>query len=155
MIYGRPASTSGQTGPWPGPPEVNIWLIFPFRRKQNSCLYVKMRTNLSIRQLQTFAEVMRVGSISEAARSLGRTQPAVSSTISGLEREIGFALFEREKKRLVPKPEAHYFLEEAEAVLKRLTKAGRTIQQVAVQPDRILLFHAPFAGRVPSRQAKR
>lgn len=90
-----------------------------------------MRTNLSIRQLQTFSEVMRVGSISEAARSLGRTQPAVSSTISGLEREIGFALFEREKKRLVPKPEAHYFLEEAEAVLKRLTKASRTIQQVA------------------------
>lgn len=90
-----------------------------------------MKTNLSIRQLQTFAEVMRAGSISEAARSLGRTQPAVSSTISGLEREIGFTLFNRERKRLDPKPEAHYFLEKAEAVLDLLTKASRTIQEVA------------------------
>ena len=89
-----------------------------------------MDSNLSVRQLQTFAEVMRVGSISEAARILGRTQPAVSSTISGLEREIGFTLFERERKRLIPKPEAHYFLEEAEIVLARLTQASRTIREV-------------------------
>lgn len=89
-----------------------------------------MKTNLSIRQLQTFAEVMRSGSISDAARRLGRTQPAVSSTIAGLEAEIGFALFEREKKRLIPKPEAHYFLEETETVIERLTQASRTIQEV-------------------------
>lgn len=86
--------------------------------------------DFSFRQLQTFVAVMRCGSISEAARSLGRTQPAVSSTIAGLEAEIGFDLFERERKRLVPKPEAHYFLEEAEVVLKRLSKARRTIQEI-------------------------
>lgn len=86
--------------------------------------------NLTFRQLQTFVEVMRAGSISAAARSLGRTQPAVSSTILGLEQEIGFALFERERKRLVPKPEAHYFFEEAEIVLSRMTQASRTIREV-------------------------
>ncbi|HCH25182.1 MAG TPA: LysR family transcriptional regulator, partial [Oceanospirillaceae bacterium] len=37
--------------------------------------------NFSIRQLQAFREVMRTGSISEAARALNRTQPAVSSLI--------------------------------------------------------------------------
>ncbi|WP_067334267.1 LysR substrate-binding domain-containing protein [Stappia indica] len=86
--------------------------------------------NLSFRQLQTFVEVMRTGSVSEAGRSLGRTQPAVSAMISGLEREIGFPLFERERGRLVPRPEAHYFLEEAEFVLERLSHSARTLQEI-------------------------
>ena len=104
--------------------------IFLFPQKEKFCLYSFMKTNISIRQIQTFVEVMRVGSISEAARRIGRTQPAVSSTISSLEQEIGFALFERERKRLVPRPEAYYFLEEAQIVIDRLDKANRTIQEV-------------------------
>ncbi|MBC2859993.1 LysR substrate-binding domain-containing protein [Stappia sp. 28M-7] len=86
--------------------------------------------NLSFRQLQTFVEVMRTGSVSEAGRSLGRTQPAVSAMISGLEREIGFPLFERERGRLIARPEAHYFLEEAEFVLERLSHSARTLQEI-------------------------
>ncbi|MBN8179505.1 LysR substrate-binding domain-containing protein [Roseibium aggregatum] len=86
--------------------------------------------NLSFRQLQTFVQVMRTGSVSEAGRALGRTQPAVSAMIAGLEREVGFQLFERERGRLVPKPEAHYFLEEAEFLLERLTRSTRTLQDI-------------------------
>lgn len=86
--------------------------------------------NLTFRQLQTFREVMRAGSISEASRVLGRTQPAVSSMIAGLERELGFALFDREMGRLKPRPEALYFLEEAEAVLARLTQTGRAMAEI-------------------------
>lgn len=88
-----------------------------------------MLPNLTIRQLQTFREVMRTGSISEASRALGRTQPAVSAMIAGFERELGFALFVRERGRLVARPEAHYFLEEAEAVLERLDRAARTMAE--------------------------
>jgi DNA-binding transcriptional LysR family regulator len=80
--------------------------------------------------LQTFVQVMRTGSVSEAGRALGRTQPAVSAMIAGLEREVGFQLFERERGRLVPKPEAHYFLEEAEFLLERLTRSTRTLQDI-------------------------
>ncbi|MEQ8652264.1 MAG: LysR substrate-binding domain-containing protein [Kiloniellales bacterium] len=86
--------------------------------------------NLSFRQLRTFREVMRSGSVSEAARALGRTQPAVSAMIGGLERELGFSLFERERGRLVPRPEAHYFLEEAELVLTRLSQSARVMQDI-------------------------
>jgi len=86
--------------------------------------------NLSFRQLQTFIEVMRTGSVSEAGRSLGRTQPAISSMLASLEQEIGFPLFERERGRLVPRPEAHYFLEEAENVLTRLSQSARTLQEI-------------------------
>ncbi len=86
--------------------------------------------NLSFRQLRTFREVMRTGSVSEAARALGRTQPAVSAMIAGLERELGFSLFERERGRLLPRPEAHYFLEEAEHVLSRLSQSARVMQDI-------------------------
>ncbi len=86
--------------------------------------------NLSFRQLRTFREVMRSGSVSEAARALGRTQPAVSAMVVGLERELGFSLFERERGRLVPRPEAHYFLEEAELVLSRLSQSARIMQDI-------------------------
>ncbi|MCC5992980.1 MAG: LysR family transcriptional regulator [Rhodobacteraceae bacterium] len=86
--------------------------------------------NLTFRQLQTFREVMRTGSISEASRVLGRTQPAVSSMIAGLERELCFALFNREQGRLKPRPEALYLLEEAEAVLSRLTQTGRAMAEI-------------------------
>ncbi len=87
--------------------------------------------NLTIRQLTTFREVLRTGSISEAGRTLGRTQPSVSAMIAGLENEIGFRLFEREHGRLTPTPEAHYFLEEAEAVLSRLTQSTHTLQEIS------------------------
>lgn len=92
-----------------------------------------MAPNLTIRQLQTFREVMRSGSISEAGRTLGRTQPAVSSMISAIERELGFALFLREHGGLTPCPEAYYFLEEADQVLDRLDRAQRTMSEFSVR----------------------
>jgi DNA-binding transcriptional LysR family regulator len=87
--------------------------------------------NLSLRQLETFREVFRTGSISEAARGLGRTQPAVSAVIAKLETELGFALFERRRGRLEARPEAHYFLEETEQVLERLARSRHTMREIA------------------------
>lgn len=87
--------------------------------------------HLSLRQLETFREVVRTGSISEAARSLGRTQPAISAVIAKLEEELGFTLFERRRGRLVARPEAHYFLEETEQVLERLARSLSTLREIA------------------------
>lgn len=88
-----------------------------------------MLPNLTVRQLQTFREVMRTGSFSEASRVLGRTQPAISSMIANIEGELGFPLFLREHGRVSPCPEAHYFLEEAEQVLERLDRAQRVMRE--------------------------
>lgn len=88
-----------------------------------------MLPNLTLRQLQTFREVMRSGSISDASRTLLRTQPAVSTMIANIERELGFSLFVREHGRLTPTAEAHYFLEEAEEVLNRLDRTVRTMSE--------------------------
>lgn len=87
--------------------------------------------NLSFKQLQAFREVMRTGSISEAARALNRTQPAVSSLITTLEAELGIDLFERNRGRLIKKPEAQFFLEETEAILERLNHCTKTMKEIA------------------------
>lgn len=86
--------------------------------------------NLSIRQISTFREVMRSGSISKAARSVGRTQPAVSTMIATLEEELGFSLFIREHGKLTPTPEARFFLEECDAILARLERAKLTLKRM-------------------------
>jgi DNA-binding transcriptional LysR family regulator len=85
---------------------------------------------LNLKQLSAFREVMLTGTVSEAARNLYRTQPAISSLIAGLEDDIGFKLFARRGGRLHPVPEAHFLFEEASAVIGRLDAAERTIKSV-------------------------
>ena len=85
---------------------------------------------LNFKQLRAFREVMLTGSVSEAARNLYRTQPAISSLIAGLEDEIGFKLFARRCGRLHPVPEAHYLFEEAGEIIGRIDVAERTIKGV-------------------------
>jgi len=89
-----------------------------------------MIPNLSIRQLQTFREIMRSGSVTAASRVLGRTQPSVSAMLASLEVELGFDLFERHKGRLIPKPEAHFFFEEAQEILDRVTRSAQTMREI-------------------------
>ncbi|HKL04991.1 MAG TPA: LysR substrate-binding domain-containing protein [Roseovarius sp.] len=103
--------------------------------------------NISFRQITTFREVMRSGSISQAARTVMRTQPAVSSMISTLESELGFSLFVREHGKLSPTPEAYYFLEECEDILARLERTQRTISQIrALEGGKLRIACHPAAS---------
>jgi DNA-binding transcriptional LysR family regulator len=103
--------------------------------------------NLSLRQISTFREVMRSGSISQAARTVSRTQPAVSLMMSALEEELGFDLFVREHGKLTPTPEARFFLEECEAILRRLERTERTVQQIrALEAGKLRIACHPAAS---------
>ena len=86
--------------------------------------------NISFRQLQAFREVMRSGSVTDAARILGRTQPAVSALIANLEAELELTLFRRQRGRMDPTPEALFFVDEAEAILDRLMLSTRTMREI-------------------------
>ncbi len=85
-------------------------------------------------QLAVFREVMKTGSVSQAARNLHRTQPAISAAIKTLEEELGLTLFLREGRRLVPVPEAQYLMEEATEILARMETAQ---QNLANMRDRV------------------
>lgn len=81
-------------------------------------------------QLTVFREVMISGSVSQAARKLNRTQPAVSLAIRNLEESLGIRLFERQGRQLIPVPEAHYLLAEAGDILDRLSTVSRTMKSL-------------------------
>lgn len=83
---------------------------------------------MNFTQLTVFREVMETGSISQTAKNLGRTQPAISLAIKNLERTLDLALFERRGRRLIPVPEAHYLLSEAADLLDRLSTVSGTMK---------------------------
>ncbi|GAA0395485.1 LysR substrate-binding domain-containing protein [Cocleimonas flava] len=85
---------------------------------------------MNLTQLKVFTEVMKTGSISKTAVLLHRTQPAISLSIRNLEDSIGFKLFERQGRQLVAVPEAFYFMEEAQAILKRVSTIERTLHSM-------------------------
>ena len=61
---------------------------------------------MRLRHIEVFNAVMLTGSVSGAARLINVTQPAVSRILQHAELQLGFALFQRAKGRLLPTPEA-------------------------------------------------
>ena len=56
---------------------------------------------MNLDHVRSFLEVIKRGSLSEAARALGISQPAVSNQIKGLERELGMELLIRGERGVV------------------------------------------------------
>ena len=65
---------------------------------------------------RTFLDVLREGSLSGAARSLGLTQPTVGRHVDALEAALGYALFIRTQQGLSPTQEALALRPYAEAL---------------------------------------
>lgn len=77
---------------------------------------------MNIREIEVFYAVMTNSTASRAAEVLRISQPAVSKAIQQLERDIGFALFRRERGRMFPTAEATIFFKEVEGSFTGLTK---------------------------------
>ncbi len=85
---------------------------------------------MNLRQMEAFRAVMLTGSVTQAAKQLFKTQPAISMMLNTLEEELGFSLFERQKKRLYPTPEANYLYNEVEAIFSRINDVHQTVQDI-------------------------
>ncbi|OWT53987.1 LysR family transcriptional regulator [Candidimonas nitroreducens] len=86
---------------------------------------------LSQHGLQAFRLTVATGSISEAAKVLGRSQPAVSRLLQNLEAELGFPLFNRVKNRLVPTNTSLVFYDEVQRSFKQLDSLRSLAQDLA------------------------
>ncbi|WP_286828230.1 MULTISPECIES: LysR family transcriptional regulator [Kordiimonas] len=69
------------------------------------------------KHLESFREIMRTGSVTDAAHNLGLTQSAVSRQLAQLEDQLGLELFHRDKGRLTPLPEAVELCQEVDLAL--------------------------------------
>lgn len=98
---------------------------------------------LGVRALTTFAEVMRTGSATTAARNLGMTQPGVSRIIAQLEGAVGFELFYRDRGRLVATKDALALAEEVELALAGLARVQSLVADIATSAVGELRVVAP------------
>jgi DNA-binding transcriptional LysR family regulator len=115
--------------------------------------------HLTFRQLETFTEVVRQGSMQRAAETMGLTPPAVSLHIKELEGQVGQRLFDRGKRRLALTAAGEQFLfqarklmatlketEDAMARFSRLESGRLTIGMVSAAkyflPHLLVQFHA-------------
>ena len=74
---------------------------------------------MEIVHLKYIAEVAKTGSITQAARNLGMNQPNLSKAIKALEYEMGFPIFKRSSKGVLPTKEGNAFLASANEILKK------------------------------------
>jgi DNA-binding transcriptional LysR family regulator len=119
----------------------------------NKAPVARTMRRLNQHQLEVFNAIVSSGSITAAARLLHISQPGVSRSLSNLERELGFALFMRDKKRVVITPEGASFYEEVRRSylgLDRLAQAAQEIRELRRVHLRIASLPALSYGMVPS-----
>ncbi|WP_136442072.1 LysR family transcriptional regulator [Pacificoceanicola onchidii] len=83
--------------------------------------------SLRFRQLQAFHAIIETGTVTAAAAQLGISQPGLSNLLAQLEREVRFRLFERQRGRLVPTPEAEVLYREVETVVRGLDHVAQAV----------------------------
>lgn len=74
--------------------------------------------SLDVRMLRSLISVVETGSITETARRLGRTQPAISLQIQRLEELTGRSLLSNEGRRLTPTEDGDLVLSYAKSILR-------------------------------------
>src|SRR5690606_14234509 len=82
----------------------------------------------SIRQLEAFVLVYKLGSISKAAERMYITQSAVSVLLRQLEVTLDTRLFNRTTHTLLPPTAAHEPMVSAERVLQEMARLSRTMK---------------------------
>lgn len=77
-------------------------------------------SNITFQHLKVFQSIMRAGSLTGAAKTLNRTQPAVSASLKVLEAQLGITLFEKQGSKLIPSAEARFLFHESDQILEKL-----------------------------------
>jgi DNA-binding transcriptional LysR family regulator len=85
---------------------------------------------MNLRQLEILHAVLRTGSVTEAARTLNLSQPAVSIALRHYEDRLGAPVFHRSKGRLTPTAEALEMFPDIEDLLVRVTAVNRRLQDL-------------------------
>lgn len=105
----------------------------------------------SLDQLEIFARVVKTGSFSAAARSIGKTQSTISLAISNLEVDWGLPLFDRTSKLPVLTPAGRKLFNEVELVLERCLDLESHANDLGelVEPRLTLAIEVPYNAVMP------
>lgn len=84
---------------------------------------------MELQQLKYFKTVAAIGKISDAAEALFISAPALSTSISRLEKELGTKLFDRTSNRITLNAQGKIFLKYVNQIFANLEGAKRELQQ--------------------------
>lgn len=85
---------------------------------------------MNLKEQQYIVTIANCGSITQAAKRLGVTQPALSSYLANVENTLGAPLFERTGRRLVPTYLGEVYLEKAHIILALGEEFQQQVDQV-------------------------
>lgn len=85
---------------------------------------------MSLKRLQALKAVLETGSVTEGAQMLNRTQPQISRLLAALEDEVGFPLFVRQGRGLLPTRECLRFYEGTRHILDGLQDISRVAKSI-------------------------
>lgn len=91
---------------------------------------------MELSQLKYFKTVAEVGKISEAANTLFISAPALSTSISRLEKELGTRLFERTNNKIALNAQGKILLKHVNRIFAELEGATAELRQSAMQKAR-------------------
>jgi len=80
---------------------------------------------MNLRQLEVFRTIMQCRSITDAARVLNVSQPAITKVLRHAEDQLGITLFRRERGRLIPTNEAELLFPDTERIFRELQSLKR------------------------------
>ncbi|CUX58174.1 LysR family transcriptional regulator [Agrobacterium genomosp. 13] len=102
---------------------------------------------MNIRQIEALRAIMKAGSASRAAETMGITQPAVSRLIAELEKAIGFQLFDRVRGRLEPTDQCRMFYADVERTFVGLEVLKHSASQIRERgPGIVRVANMPGIG---------
>lgn len=82
---------------------------------------------MDFKQLEYFRAVVHAGSVSQAAKNLGMTQPPISTSIARLEQSLGVQLLERTAKGVRPTAAGLHLLAQGNRLLRQRDRLEETM----------------------------
>jgi len=107
---------------------------------------------MRIKHIEVFNAIMLAGTVSAASRLLHVSQSAVTQALQHAELQLGYALFTRQRNRLVPTREAHVLYPEVQRLMSQLESVRRmasALSQGEGNPFRVLIVPSLAVQALP------
>ena len=95
------------------------------------------------RTMQSFTEVIRLGSFSEAAKTLGLSRALISRHVTDLETHLGVRLLTRTTRRITLTEAGARHYEFCQQVLKEIEDTEASLKRLQKEPEGTLKILAP------------
>jgi DNA-binding transcriptional LysR family regulator len=108
---------------------------------------------MRLKHVEVFNAIMLTGTLSAAAKLLHVTQPAVTQTLQSAERQLGYALFTRQRNRLTPTSEALALYPEVQKLVSQLESVRRlagALREGAASQLRVMVVPSLAVHHLPA-----